>query len=97
MPIDLVGVGPFQDRLAGELGAVVADDAGRLAIEPHQRVQFASHPFAPDAGVADQAQVLTAAVVVDRQNAELARGAEGGVLVTAVKNVPLSKLLKYRC
>lgn len=68
--------GPFQDRVAGELGAVVRDDADRLAVEAHHRIQLARDAGAGDAGISNQADVLAAAVVVDGQDAEPARGPE---------------------
>ena len=46
VPLDLVLTRPPQDRLAGELGTVVTDDARRLAVEPHQRVELACDPHA---------------------------------------------------
>ncbi len=76
MPLDVVVLGPFQDRLARELGPVVRDDADWLAVEAHHRIQLARDPGAGDAGIGDQAEVLAAAVVVDGQDAEPARGPE---------------------
>jgi hypothetical protein len=46
MPLDLVVVRPLQDRLAGELGAIVTDDASRFSIDADQRVQFPCDPRA---------------------------------------------------
>src|SRR6185436_14608081 len=46
VPLDLVLAGPLQDRPTGELGSVVADDASRFAVKPHQRVQLAYDPDA---------------------------------------------------
>src|SRR5690606_13819970 len=77
MPLDAVLVGPLQDRLAGELGSVVADDAGGLAVNPDQRIQLPRHPSPRYAGVCDQRQVLAAAIVVHGKDAELAAGPEG--------------------
>ena len=67
MPGHAVLIGPLQDGPAGELRPIVTDDAGRLSIDPDQRIQFAGHPRARDAGVGDQAQVLAAAIVDHRQ------------------------------
>jgi hypothetical protein len=50
VPLDPDLSGPLQDRPAGELAPVVADDASRFAKEAHQRVQLACHPDARDAG-----------------------------------------------
>ena len=76
MPLDAVPVTPLQDRLAGELGAIVRDDPARFAIDPDQRIQFPCHPGPRDAGVGNQGQVLATAIIVDRQNAELPAGSE---------------------
>ena len=76
VPLDPVLAGRPQDRPAGELGPIVADDASRFAIEAHQRVEFARDPDARDAGVPHQAQVLAAGVIVDRQDAQPAGSAE---------------------
>lgn len=40
MPLDLVLASPFRNRPTGELGAVIADNASRFAIEPHQRIKL---------------------------------------------------------
>ena len=77
MPLDFVVVRPLQDGLAGKLGPVVRDDAGGLATDPDQRIQFPRHPGTGDAGVRDQAEVFSAAIIVYGQNAELAAGSEG--------------------
>lgn len=76
MPLDLVVVRPLQDGLAGELGAIVRDDASRFAVGPDQRIEFSRHSGPRDAGVSDQRQVLPAAIVVDGQDAELSAGPE---------------------
>lgn len=44
VPFDIILVGAFQDRLSGELGATVRDDAGGFAIDPDQRIQFPRDP-----------------------------------------------------
>jgi hypothetical protein len=67
MPLHTVPAGPLQDRPAGKLGSVVADDASGFAIQAHQRVQLADHPHAGDAGVPNPAQILPAAIIIDRQ------------------------------
>lgn len=76
MPGRPVIVGPLQDGAAGELGAIISDDASGLSVDPHQRFQLTGDTGALDAGVGGQAQVLPAAIVDHRQNAELARGAD---------------------
>jgi len=62
MPFDVVVVGPLQDCLAGELGAVVRNYVSGFPIDPDQSIQLACNPRSGDAGVGDQAQVFTAAV-----------------------------------
>lgn len=77
MPLDAVLVGPLQDRLAGELGPIVTDYASRFAVDANQGVEFPRHSGPRDAGIGDQAEVFAAAVVIDRQDAELPAGPEG--------------------
>src|SRR5690606_232092 len=55
-------VGPRPDCAAGELGAVIADEASRLAVYPHQCIQLACYTGARDAVVGSQAQALAAAI-----------------------------------
>ena len=69
--------GPFEDRGAGELGAIIADDAAGLAVNPDHRGQLSRHPCTRKAGIGDQRKVLSGAVVDDSQNAKLARRPEG--------------------
>src|SRR6056297_1924396 len=76
MPLDIVVVRPFQDRPAGELGPV-ADNTGGLSIDPDQCIQLPRNPGTRDAGIRHQAQVLAAAIIVHRQDAEPMRGPEG--------------------
>jgi len=44
MPLDIIVVGPFQDRPACELCSIIADNAGGPAIDPDKRLQFPYHP-----------------------------------------------------
>lgn len=76
-PYDLVVVRPFQDGFAGELGPVVRNYAGGFSVDPDERIQFPRDPDPADAGVCNEAEVFTAAIVVDRQDAELPAGPEG--------------------
>lgn len=106
MPFDGIVLRPFQDGLAGELGAVVADDPLGLAVEPHQRVQLPCDAVARDAGVGDQAKVLAAAVIVHGQGeplfaigsrtmaSEPARGAES--VVDRAMGTPLVRVTMAR-
>ena len=51
MPLDLVVVGPFQDGLAGELGAVVRNYTGGFSVDPDERIQFPRDPCPGDTGI----------------------------------------------
>jgi hypothetical protein len=73
MPINVVIAGPFQDRTAGELRPIIADNTSWLSINTDKRIQFSGNPSARDAGIGHKTQVLTAAVVIHGQHAELAR------------------------
>ena len=77
VPLDTIFGCPFQDGLAGKLGPIVTDDASRFSIDPDQGVEFPRHPDPGDAGIGNQGKVLAAAIVVDRQDAELSAGPEG--------------------
>ena len=48
-----------------------------FAVDYDQRIQLARNPSPGDARIGDQAEVFAAAVVIHRQNAEFAIGAEG--------------------
>ena len=56
---------------------IVADDTVGFAVNPDHSGQFPRYPRTRKAGVGDQPQILTGAVIVDGQNAELARRPEG--------------------
>src|SRR6056297_72630 len=75
-PISLRGPS-VQDRLAGELGAIVRDDACRFSVDPDQRIQLPRHPGPRDARVGNQGEVFTAAIVVDCQDTKLPASSEG--------------------
>ena len=68
---------PFKDRGAGELGAIIADNAVGFAVNPDHRRQLPRHARTREACIGNQPQILTGAIIVDRQNAELARRTEG--------------------
>ena len=84
-----IAVRAFEDRGAGELGAAaivaringatwrLADNTDGFAVNPDHRGQFPRNARAREAGIGNQRQILTGAVIVDGQNAELARRAEG--------------------
>ena len=77
MPLDLVVVCPLEDGLAGELGAIVRDYAGRFPIDADQSVQFPCNSGPRDAGVSNQAKVFTAAIVIDCKDAEFTARPKG--------------------
>ena len=72
-----IAVRPFEDRGAGERGAIIADDAGQFAIKPDLRGQFSCNACTRKACIGDQPQIFAGAIIVDRQNTELARCTEG--------------------
>ena len=65
VPFDTAILGPLQHRHAGELGAVVADDAGRQAANHGDGVEFAGNPLARERGVRHKGQALPREVVDD--------------------------------
>jgi hypothetical protein len=68
---------PFEDRRAGELGTIIADNAVGFTVNPDHRGQFPRHTRTKDAGIDDQPQILAGAVIIYRQNTELAGCTEG--------------------
>jgi hypothetical protein len=68
--IDLMIDCPSEDRVRGELGAVVGDDHLRLATDLDQHGQLAGHPSARDRGVGDRRQALSRHVIDDVENTE---------------------------
>ena len=72
MPGDLVIVGPLQNGVGGQLGAVVADDCVGLATLGEEPIELASDPDARDRGVGDQRQALTGTVVDHNQDTHAA-------------------------
>ena len=61
---------PAQDRVRGELGAVVGNDHLRLAARAYERRQLACNPFARDRGVGDCRQALARHVIDNVEDAE---------------------------
>ena len=55
MPANFVIPGPFQDRTTCELCAVITDDAGWLAMDPHKPIQFLGNTPTREAGIGHQA------------------------------------------
>jgi hypothetical protein len=71
--LDIVLIRPFQDGTTFEVGPVIDDNAGGFALDPNKRIQFTGDTRTRDAGIGHEAQVLTTAIIIHCQNAELAR------------------------
>jgi len=69
-------VSPLQDCPAGELRAVVADNAAWLAIDPDQGTKLPDNPCPRQASVCNKAQAFPRAIVYDRQHSKLPRSSE---------------------
>ena len=67
MPIDARILNPFEDRHAGELGAVIRDNRLWHAAFGDHAVQFSGNPLPRQRCICDQHQVLATEVVSDRQ------------------------------
>src|SRR6185437_6184080 len=67
---------PAQDRVRGELGAVVRHDHPRLASRSDERREFPGDPIAGDRGVGDRREALPRHVVDNIENAEAAAAGE---------------------
>lgn len=76
VPRHAILVGPFQDGPTGELGSIVADNTAGFAVDPDKGAEFTGNPSAGQAGIGNQAQAFPGAVVDQRQNPKLPRGAE---------------------
>jgi hypothetical protein len=70
MPVDADIDCPRQDRVAGEFGAIVADDCRGLASRDDQEIELARDPDAGKRDVRDRCQALSGAIVIDGENAE---------------------------
>jgi len=70
MPIDIGPIRPLQDRVAGELAAIVADDHLRLASFLDDPVQLTGNPQAGKGRIGDECQALPGAIVDDRKHPE---------------------------
>ena len=77
MPGDASIACPLEDRRAGKLSAIIADNAVGFAVSPDHRGQLPRNARTRKAGIGDQPEILAGAIIVDRQNAELARRTEG--------------------
>ena len=84
MPADAGRIRPAQDRVRGQLGAIVADDRVRASLAPsNDAVEFPRRAPPGDRGVGDQRQTLPGAVVDNRQDPEAA--AVGQLVVNEVQ------------
>ena len=61
MPGDAGIARPFEDRGAGELSAIIADDAVGFAVNPDHPGQLPCHARVRKAGIGDQPLILTGA------------------------------------
>ena len=68
MPIDLGPIRPWQDRVAGELAAVVTDDHPGLATFLDDPIKLTGNPQAGKRCIGDEAQAFSGAIVYDRQS-----------------------------
>jgi hypothetical protein len=65
-------VGPLQDGIRGQLGAVVTDDPLGLAALAQEPIELASDPDPRDRGVGDERQALARAIVDHDEDAQAA-------------------------
>ena len=70
VPLHLHLLGPFEDRVRGELGSIVRDDNAGLSAPRDQRRQFPGNAAAGNRGVDDSGQTLLGDIVDHVQNAE---------------------------
>jgi hypothetical protein len=70
VPLDRGLLRPFEDREAGQLGAVVGDQAQGLATPGDDGIELARHPGAGERGVGHQAETFPGEVIDHRQDAE---------------------------
>ena len=70
MPFDTMIFCPGEDRVRGELGAVIRHDHRRLAAPADKHCQFACDPSPRDRGVRDRRQAFARHIIHDVENAE---------------------------
>lgn len=70
MPIHLGMIRPLQDRVAGELAAIVADNHSGPSSFLDDPVKFTGNPQPGQRGIGDETQAFPGTVVDDRQNPE---------------------------
>src|SRR5215469_13554035 len=77
MPCHLCRLAPFQDRGAGEFGAVIGNDGLRPAAPGRDPVEFTRNAGAGDRGIRYERQALSAAVIGHGKNAKAPPVKEG--------------------
>ena len=70
VPLDPALAAPFQHRVRGQLGAVIADDHARLAVHGDQLLQLTHHPLARDRGIRHRLQAFTRDIIDDVEHPE---------------------------
>ena len=73
-PVDPGLAAPRQNRIAGQLSTIIADDHAQLAPVPDQLGKLPNHPAARDRGVGHGSQALARHVIDDVEHPELAPG-----------------------
>lgn len=71
-PFHLGPIRPLQDRVAGRLATIVADDHLRLASSLDDPVQFTGNPHTGKRRIRDESQTLPGAIVDHRKHPESA-------------------------
>lgn len=78
VPLDVAFLAPAQDRHAGQLSAVIADDrVGPCHPLEHRCIEFTPDPSAGDRRVGDQAHALPAVVIDHGEDPEPASAGKG--------------------
>jgi hypothetical protein len=70
LPIDAGSGCRGQDRVARQLGAVVADEGLGLAAPCDQEIEFAGNPKIRERGIGDGCEAPPRAIIEDRENPE---------------------------
>lgn len=70
MPFHLGPIRPLQNRVAGELAAIVADDHFWLASSLDDPVQLTGNPQAGKGRIRNESQAFSGAIVDDRKHPE---------------------------
>ena len=91
-PVDPGLAAPRQNRIAGQLSTIIADDHAQLAPVPDQLGKLPDHPAARDRGVGHGSQALARHVIDDVEHPELAPGCH-----LVVHEVQAPALVGQRC